>query len=320
VKRFSIIVAILLFLILTLSSGRVMARGKVSFQKEICAVIEKESLDFLFNGERQWDDNGWNHMLTDFNESDSSLCNIADSWYQISGDTLYFKMKYYAAWGTPPEDYIDVGIFLDVDRDSTTGYDGSLSYHTNDIGPEYLMAPLEVGNSLSFWNAGGWSPTGDTIYAYIPADSDSLIMGVALSDIGDTPSLDLIEISIDINTSYKDYLPDSGHITIDASGIENNKKEETSFKLCQNSPNPFVLETAITYEIPVKSMVSLKIVDVTGRSIRTLEQGEKEKGIYTAVWNGLDSKGNIVPVGIYLCVLKSKGASILNNIKMLRVY
>lgn len=319
-KRFFIIIAILVFPILVFASEGVTAKVKTPFQKNFGTKIDKEPLSVLLSTNHRCIGRDWIHMHTDSNESDSSLYNLADSWYQISSDTLYFKMKYYAAWGTPPEDYIDIGIFLDVDRDSTTGYDGSLSYNTNDIGPEYLMAPLEVGNSLSFWNAGGWSPTGDTIYAYIPADSDSLIMGVALSDIGNPPSLDLIEISVDIIASYQDYLPDSGHITIDASGIENNKKEETSFKLCQNSPNPFVLETAITYEIPVKSMVSLKIVDVTGRSIRILEQGEKERGIYAIIWDGIDDKRSIVPAGIYFCVLKSNKSNTLNIIKMLQVY
>ncbi len=52
------------------------------------------------------------------------------------------------------------------------------------------------------------------------------------------------------------------------------------FKFSQNEPNPFFKSTNIKYQIPVKSRVSLKIYDITGRCVKTLIDNEKEIGYY----------------------------------------
>ncbi len=59
------------------------------------------------------------------------------------------------------------------------------------------------------------------------------------------------------------------------------------FKFSQNEPNPFFKSTNIKYQIPVKSRVSLKVYDITGRCVKTLINSEKDIGYYTVK---LDSK------------------------------
>ncbi len=54
----------------------------------------------------------------------------------------------------------------------------------------------------------------------------------------------------------------------------------TSYKLHQCYPNPFNPSTTITYDLPKKSFVELKLFDMLGREIKTLVNESKEAGRY----------------------------------------
>jgi Putative multicopper oxidases len=61
-------------------------------------------------------------------------------------------------------------------------------------------------------------------------------------------------------------------------------------------PNPFALNTLVQFEVPVQSMVSIKIFTLEGSEITTIYEGEKSPGIYKLSFNG-----NRLPAGIYIC-------------------
>ncbi len=65
-------------------------------------------------------------------------------------------------------------------------------------------------------------------------------------------------------------------------------------------PNPFNPTTAIHFDLPERSRVSMIIYDVLGRTIKTLVQNTIEPGFHDALWNGKDDKGNPVPTGMYI--------------------
>ena len=58
-----------------------------------------------------------------------------------------------------------------------------------------------------------------------------------------------------------------------------------SFKLFQNYPNPFNPSTKISYSIPYRSYVALKVYDVLGNEVATLVNGENGSGTYKAKFN-----------------------------------
>jgi len=62
--------------------------------------------------------------------------------------------------------------------------------------------------------------------------------------------------------------------------IEVESLRPSTFDLRQNYPNPFNPSTGISYQLPVKSFVSLKLYDITGVEIATLVNEEKEAGVY----------------------------------------
>jgi sugar lactone lactonase YvrE len=57
------------------------------------------------------------------------------------------------------------------------------------------------------------------------------------------------------------------------------------FYLSHNYPNPFNPATTITFILPVKSFVSLKIFDALGREVQTLVSEELSSGKYSTQWN-----------------------------------
>ncbi|MDP4114528.1 MAG: SBBP repeat-containing protein [Bacteroidota bacterium] len=79
-----------------------------------------------------------------------------------------------------------------------------------------------------------------------------------------------------------------------------NVDEPKEFKLMQNSPNPFNPTTAIKFQLPLNSFVTVKIYDMIGREITTLINEEKPAGSHIIFWNGKDSNGQTVSSGIYL--------------------
>jgi len=81
-------------------------------------------------------------------------------------------------------------------------------------------------------------------------------------------------------------------------------------ELVQNYPNPFNPETWIPYNLAKDADVIIKIYNVSGQLIRTLDLNHKEAGFYlrkdkAAYWDGRDNLGEKVASGIYFYTLKA---------------
>ncbi|MCX6120075.1 MAG: FG-GAP-like repeat-containing protein [Ignavibacteriales bacterium] len=72
------------------------------------------------------------------------------------------------------------------------------------------------------------------------------------------------------------------------------------FRLHQNYPNPFNPSTAIQFDLPYQSFVSLKVYDGIGRQVTTIVSEEMSAGSYTKKWNT-----NGMPSGVYFYRLQA---------------
>ena len=88
--------------------------------------------------------------------------------------------------------------------------------------------------------------------------------------------------------------------------IADQKVQET--KLLPNYPNPFNPDTWIPYQLSEVSTVTVKIYDVTGSLVRTINVGHKPVGYYltrerAVYWDGRNEKGESVSSGVYFYTL-----------------
>ena len=72
--------------------------------------------------------------------------------------------------------------------------------------------------------------------------------------------------------------------------------------LYQNYPNTFNPETTIKYSIPISSIVTLRIYDLTGQEIATLVNEPKNAGTHKVVFNAA-----ALSSGIYFCQMQVDG-------------
>lgn len=71
------------------------------------------------------------------------------------------------------------------------------------------------------------------------------------------------------------------------------------FSLSQNYPNPFNPTTKIRFTLAQSGDISLKIYNVLGEQVKTLEESNLPAGTYERVWDGTTSYGEPSPSGIY---------------------
>jgi hypothetical protein len=85
------------------------------------------------------------------------------------------------------------------------------------------------------------------------------------------------------------------------------------FILEQNYPNPFNPSTAIKYQLPIKSFVTLKVYNILGGELETLVNAYLPAGYYSAKFNG--SK---YPSGVYFYNLSTNGYSVVKKMALIK--
>jgi len=84
-----------------------------------------------------------------------------------------------------------------------------------------------------------------------------------------------------------------------------NELEGEGLTVSQNYPNPFNGQTRITYQLAETADVSLEVIDMTGRKVMVINQGEQPSGVYDMF---LDSK--TLQSGIYFYTLEAGNQTI----------
>jgi hypothetical protein len=92
--------------------------------------------------------------------------------------------------------------------------------------------------------------------------------------------------------------------------MSNSPGAEREFLLAQNYPNPFNPDTWMPFAIGENCEVTIKIYDVTGKLVRTLDLGYLDAGVYmdkgrSAYWDGKDENGETVSSAVYFYVMEA---------------
>ena len=87
----------------------------------------------------------------------------------------------------------------------------------------------------------------------------------------------------------------------------------TEFLLGDNYPNPFNPTTKISFSLPQKSQIKLKVFDVLGREIQILADG-----IYEASKHEVEFNATNLPSGVYFYNLTTGSNSITKKMLLMK--
>ncbi len=129
-------------------------------------------------------------------------------------------------------------------------------------------------------------------------DVSKISLSVPSLAFGTTYSIQLKNLKSINNVTMNDTT-----ITVKTSGVnavEEKFAQVNSFLLLQNYPNPFNPSTVISYQLPIRNVVTLKVYNVLGKEIATLVNEQKDAGLYSIQWNATGFSN-----GVYFCTLQS---------------
>ncbi len=83
-------------------------------------------------------------------------------------------------------------------------------------------------------------------------------------------------------------------------GIEESSRERPA-RTAGLSAEPSLVRTAgmVKWQVPVAGKVTVRVIDKTGRTVRTLQNGYQNSGRYSATWDGTDEQGRRLAPGVY---------------------
>jgi len=84
------------------------------------------------------------------------------------------------------------------------------------------------------------------------------------------------------------------------------------------SPNPFARATSVNYELAQYGPVELTLHDVSGRLVRRLESGPRQRGFHVVRWDGTDGRGRVVPSGVYFVCFAAGGKVSTGRVTLVR--
>lgn len=89
-----------------------------------------------------------------------------------------------------------------------------------------------------------------------------------------------------------------------ASGAAGTPRRIDAFGLALAGPNPSANGTALRFALPVAARVTLDVLDIEGRRVRTLAEGSFEAGEHVRTWDGQGDRRQRMAAGVYFVMAR----------------
>ncbi len=90
------------------------------------------------------------------------------------------------------------------------------------------------------------------------------------------------------------------------------------FELFQNYPNPFNATTVISFNLPKRMHVSVKIYNILGQLVKTLVDDDVRGGHHKIQWDGQNNHGNLISTGLYIVRLDTKDKMAVKKLLLIK--
>jgi len=182
-----------------------------------------------------------------------------------------------------------------------TGKASSLSILSPDFS---TMGELLIGNTNIDLEKVSISNLNDGTFIFKSYDPINDILQFAFANNKGIDSV--ITLSITKNDSHQfsgtiqhRFLDNNGTVLSSGVSYQDIALLPEKFMLYKNYPNPFNPITNIRYELPDTRDVKIKIIDISGRTIKSDIIENLNPGRHTYLWNGTNKAGYIVSSGVY---------------------
>ncbi len=284
------------------------------YDKNACQNPEMGAVSFYNVVKSEWDTayyydyHGWRDTLLGVTEAMNAFTatqheTIASVNFFTAADSVDYTVRIY-------DDFED-GELSNI-LDEVTGHFDYTGLHTVDLNEEvniFLGDDFYVYVSLS---KGGFAydRTSD-VPVLLGGDSRVIVPSTAAPGQSYYKETDTWE-------DFYDYVDDSGfentgNICIKALAIHNPTLSTSSIKdngnniLRGNYPNPFSRSTVIRYNLSERSSVKLFIYDITGKLVKTINEGMRSAGEHSYTWNATTDGGVTVSKGLYFYMIEING-------------
>ncbi len=95
-------------------------------------------------------------------------------------------------------------------------------------------------------------------------------------------------------------------VNVDENVATDEAEVPEGFQLAQNYPNPFNPSTRIEYTLAQPAEVNVRVFDLAGRLVTTLEARTRPAGTFALTWDGRNAAGTAVASGTYLYRLEAQ--------------
>jgi len=230
----------------------------------------------------------------------------------------------------------------------------TVSHWDISLSPNALMEPFinsdlhdQVDLTRNLFRDLGWNPATPVALALFTAEGrmDGIFLRWFFSDASDIGALTLeraeraegpwspIETSLGIEREYTTALDTSAepdHIywyrlmVLDRAGhsvpygLTSARRPGPELYLSAATPNPTTSASSVTFRIGTPEYVRLSVTDVSGRRIRTLQDGMLAPGEYIRTWDGRSDRDSRVGPGIYFLTLDASSEVATRRVAIIR--
>jgi subtilisin family serine protease len=268
------------------------------------------------------------NMLAPFwDDLNLSAAGSGDIYYQNVGGNLVVQYNNVMRYGTTtpvtfqviltPSGHITYQ-YLNLSTALTNSCTVGMQNATGTVGLQvvYNAAYLHNNLAIKFQAMPEWatvSPTSGTIPAggsvdlTVTMDATGMELGLHTGMVRILSNdLNSPEVQVPLSMMVQDY----------TSGVED--LLPARLVLSQNVPNPFNPATKISFALPTRGQVDLRVFDVRGALVRTLATGELEAGFHDFMWTGMSDAGVQVPSGVYFYRLRTAEGDITRSMTLLK--
>ena len=177
--------------------------------------------------------------------------------------------------------------------------------------------PLNVSNISYTQN---WIASVSPLSFFV-AQGDSVGVSVLVNPVGLPQGWFYDTLKISSNDPNDPVYPEKVVLQVVQSGVEEDNsiaQNKSDILLLPSSPNPFAQWTKIKFSLPIKSKVSLRIYDISGRLVRKLIEENLDAKEWSIIWDGKDEQGRATTSGVYFVKLVAGKSQLIKKLVLIR--